>query len=122
MKPQGRAVKVKPVCRKTEADPEGRRSLTELKGWRDGAWLKAQKSMVARRKMVPGGAKGARNQGRADWSTGRGGVMGMEVRGGPRGSTHQDKAGEQEVQGRSELLRGASGDSVEELGSTGKGL
>lgn len=48
--------------------------------------------------------------------------MGMEVRGGPRGLTHQDKAGEQEVQGRSELLRGASGDSVEELGSTGKGL
>lgn len=39
----------------------------------------------------------------------------MEVRGRARGSTYQGEAGEQEVQGGSELLRGASEVGAEKL-------
>lgn len=80
--------------------------------------------------IVPGGADGGRSQGRANCLTGRGGGMGLEVRGGARESTHQSVAGKQEDQGRSELLRGvneggveglkgASGDRAKELDSIG---
>lgn len=55
--------------------------------------------------------------------------MSLEVRGGARGSTHQGRAGEQEDQGGSELLRGASkgveglkgASREEELDSMGRG-
>lgn len=39
---------VEPVHLKTEVKPEGRLRLTELKGWRDKAQLKAQKTQGRR--------------------------------------------------------------------------
>lgn len=46
----------------------------------------------AGRTMVSGGAEGVRIQCEADWSMGRGGVMGLEVRGRARESSHRGRA------------------------------
>lgn len=45
-KPGCQRTVAEPVHLRTEVKPKGRLSLTELKGWRDKAQLKAQKSVT----------------------------------------------------------------------------
>lgn len=59
--------------------------------------------------MVPGRAEGGRNQGGADWAW----RFKVELEG--RGRTDQGRVGEPEVQGGSEVLRGASKGGSERL-------
>lgn len=75
----------------------------------------------AGRTMIPGGAEGVRIQGEADWSMGRGGVMGLEARGRARESSHHGRASAREAQGvTASLGRVNGGGGAKELNRTSR--